>query len=100
MKPVRKGRHTKRGIKRNTLILSMILARNTVIIVAIIAISVVELSDDTFREHQALALFAIITTMESQRKKDTHEQQEYNVELLLELLQKAGACLVCAGEEE
>ena len=81
MKPVRKGRHTKRGIKRNTLILSMILARNTIIIVAIIAISVVELSDDTFREHQALALFAIITTMESQRKKERILANSKNITL-------------------
>ena len=81
MKSVRKGRHTKRGIKRNTLVLSMILTRNTVIIVAIIAISVVELSDDTFREHQALALFTIITTMESQREKEKILTNSKNITL-------------------
>lgn len=81
MKSVRKGRHTKRGIKRNTLVLSMILTRNTVIIVAIITISVVELSDDTFREHQALALFAIITTMESQREKEKILTNSKNITL-------------------
>ena len=63
------------------MVLSMILARNTVIIVAIIAISVVELSDDTFREHQALALFAIITTMESQRKKERILTNSKNITL-------------------
>lgn len=81
MKSVRKGRHTKRGIKRNTLVLSMILTRNTVIIVAIITISVVELSDDTFREHQALALLAIITTMESQREKEKILTNSKNITL-------------------
>ena len=56
-------------------------ARNTIFFVEIIAISVVELSDVTFREHQALALFAIITTMESQRKKEKILTNSKNITL-------------------